>query len=76
IRGGNDSIIGMMLESNIEEGNQKLTRDLDALDYGVSITDACIGWDETETLLRSLADDLREPLLNRSSPADAAAKTA
>ena len=76
IRGGNDSIIGMMLESNIEEGNQKLTRDLDALDYGVSITDACIGWDETETLLRSLADDLREPLLNRLSPADAAAKTA
>jgi 3-deoxy-7-phosphoheptulonate synthase len=50
---GNDAIIGMMLESNLAPGNQKLTADLSALRYGVSITDGCIGWEETEVLLRS-----------------------
>tara|TARA_B100000678_G_scaffold275204_1_gene266937 strand:- start:757 stop:1350 length:594 start_codon:yes stop_codon:yes gene_type:complete len=52
---GNDSIIGMMLESNIHEGNQKIT---DNLKYGVSLTDACIDWETTENLLLSLADKL------------------
>jgi 3-deoxy-7-phosphoheptulonate synthase len=41
-----------MLESNLNPGAQKLTGDRSALEYGVSVTDACIGWDETETLLR------------------------
>ena len=50
---GNDSIIGCMLESNLNPGAQKLNGgDLSTLQYGVSVTDACIGWDETETLLR------------------------
>jgi 3-deoxy-7-phosphoheptulonate synthase len=48
---GNDSIIGMMLESNLAEGNQKLGDDPSKLKYGVSITDSCIGWEETENLL-------------------------
>lgn len=48
---GNKSIFGIMLESNLFEGNQKIT---DNLKYGVSITDACIGWEETEKLLRDL----------------------
>lgn len=48
---GNRDIIGLMVESNIHEGNQKLTADLTQLQFGVSITDACIGWDETEELL-------------------------
>ena len=53
---GNDSIIGLMLESNIHEGNQKITNDLK---YGVSLTDACINWETTETLLFKLAKKLR-----------------
>lgn len=48
---GNKNIFGLMLESNINAGAQKLTDDLGALKYGVSITDACIGWEETEKLL-------------------------
>ena len=45
-----------MLESNIHEGNQKITNDLK---YGVSLTDACINWETTETLLFKLAKKLR-----------------
>ena len=49
----------MMLESNLCEGQQKLSGDRSALRYGVSITDGCIGWEETETLLREAARSLR-----------------
>jgi 3-deoxy-7-phosphoheptulonate synthase len=49
--GGNANIIGMMLESNLFEGAQKLPADLSQLRYGVSVTDACTGWDDTEQLL-------------------------
>ena len=55
---GNTSILGLMLESNLYEGAQKLTSDLSKLKYGVSITDACIGWDETEQLILSAYSDL------------------
>ena len=48
---GNDAIIGMMLESNLFEGNQKYNGDASALKYGVSITDECISWETTESLL-------------------------
>ena len=48
---GNESLVGMMLESNLKEGNQKLTGDLSCLKYGVSITDECISWETTEQLL-------------------------
>jgi len=48
---GADAIAGMMLESNLVEGQQKLA-DPAKLAYGVSITDGCVGWDETERLLR------------------------
>ena len=41
-----------MLESNINEGSQSLS-DPSGLEYGVSITDPCIGWDETERLVRA-----------------------
>ena len=44
-----------MLESHLNEGNQSLGDDPSALRYGVSITDACIGWDETVELLREAA---------------------
>ncbi len=49
---GNDSLVGMMLESNLHEGNQKFSQDAACLRYGVSITDACISWETTETLIR------------------------
>ena len=52
IQSGNESITGIMIESNIEEGNQKISKDLQ---YGVSITDACVGWNETEEMLKTLA---------------------
>ena len=48
---GNDEIIGCMIESNLNPGNQKIGDDLSELKYGVSVTDACIGWEETQELL-------------------------
>ena len=56
---GNTSIIGVMLESHLKAGNQKLTDDKSALEYGKSITDGCIDWETTEKSLTSLADKLR-----------------
>jgi 3-deoxy-7-phosphoheptulonate synthase len=51
-RGGTSGLIGLMLESNLEEGNQPFPQPRSALRYGVSITDACLGWSDTERLLR------------------------
>lgn len=48
---GNAGIIGAMLESNINPGSQQINGDFSKLAYGVSITDPCIGWRETEDLL-------------------------
>ena len=48
---GNSGVIGLMLESHLNEGNQSLGNPAD-LKYGVSITDACINWETTKTLLR------------------------
>jgi len=47
-----DSIIGLMLESHLSAGNQKLNGPLSDLEYGVSITDECLDWENTESLLR------------------------
>ena len=49
---GNRSIIGMMIESNLRSGNQKLSGPLESLAYGVSVTDGCLSWEATEALLR------------------------
>jgi len=59
VANGNRSIIGFMLESNLHAGNQKLTGDPAALQYGVSVTDACIDWPSTEATLREGAGLLR-----------------
>jgi len=48
---GNDAIVGMMLESNLEEGRQDIGDHPQALRYGVSVTDACISWETTEQLI-------------------------
>lgn len=55
---GNMSIVGVMLESNIHEGNQQLNDRPDSLKYGVSITDACINWETTELLLQYANQEL------------------
>ena len=57
IADGNRAIKGVMLESNLFEGNQKLVAPQD-LRYGVSITDACLGWDTTASCLREAAERL------------------
>jgi 3-deoxy-7-phosphoheptulonate synthase len=62
---GNRSLIGLMIESNLEPGQQSLDAGREALRYGVSITDGCIGWDETVACLRDLHSRLREVLPQR-----------
>jgi 3-deoxy-7-phosphoheptulonate synthase len=55
VRGGQRKIMGLMLESNLEAGKQAWKEGVN-LKYGVSITDACIGWDETAKLLHEAAE--------------------
>jgi len=55
VRDGQKAIMGVMLESNLKAGNQAW-KEGSKLEYGMSITDACIGWDETETLLYEAAE--------------------
>lgn len=57
---GEKSIKGFMLESNLNEGNQSIDCPKSELKYGVSVTDACIGWEETERILLHSADMLRK----------------
>lgn len=56
---GNKSIVGFMLESNINAGNQPIPENLEDLKYGVSITDACVDWETTETIIKDAAKALR-----------------
>jgi 3-deoxy-7-phosphoheptulonate synthase len=49
---GNRDIVGMMLESHLKAGSQKADGDPSKLEYGLSITDACVDWDSTEQLVR------------------------
>lgn len=60
IRDGNTSVVGMMIESNIVAGAQKIHQDLSKLVYGQSVTDACIGWDETRSAIQEAAAAMRE----------------
>ena len=62
---GNKSIIGVMVESHLHAGNQKLSSNPDEMEYGVSVTDACIDWETTEASLVSMADKLRDVLKAR-----------
>jgi 3-deoxy-7-phosphoheptulonate synthase len=56
LKNGNKTIIGVMIESHLSEGSQPL--DKNNLHYGKSITDACIGWEDTEETLNILADSV------------------
>jgi len=55
---GDESIIGLMLESHLHGGNQKLGPSPDNLQYGISITDECLDWESTEALIRETANRL------------------
>ena len=56
---GNESIIGLMIESNLRGGNQSIPKNLDDLEYGVSVTDGCIDWETTENCLLEVREKLR-----------------
>lgn len=62
---GNKSIIGVMVESHIGAGNQKISANKEDMTYGVSVTDACIDWDTTESMIRDIATKLKPVLANR-----------
>ena len=53
---GNKSIFGVMLESNLSSGKQKILDNIDDMRYGVSVTDGCIDWEETESIIKSLSE--------------------
>lgn len=59
---GNKSIIGLMVESNINWGNQSIPEDLSQLKYGVSVTDACIDWETTEKSILEMHEKLKSVL--------------
>lgn len=56
---GNTSLVGIMIESNIVAGNQKIPENLSQLKYGCSVTDACVDWQTTEKMIRDAATRLR-----------------
>ncbi len=62
---GNSSIQGLMVESHLNWGSQSIPEDLSQLQYGVSITDACIDWATTEKAIRDMRDKLKEVLPKR-----------
>ena len=65
VAGGSHAICGVMLESHLFEGNQAIGADRSSLRYGQSVTDACIGWDQTTVVLERLAAAVR---LRRKPP--------
>ena len=74
IREGNRSIVGLMLESNINSGSQPVSADPAELAYGISVTDGCIGWDETARCLRDAAAKLADVLPGRRRPEESRCK--
>src|SRR5471032_951307 len=64
VAAGDDRIIGVMVESHLQPGRQDLMPGK-PLAYGVSITDACIGWDDSVKMLERLADAVRSRRLAR-----------
>jgi 3-deoxy-7-phosphoheptulonate synthase len=62
---GNRSIVGLMVESNIEAGSQPIPADLKQLKYGVSVTDPCVDWATTEEMLLRANEELSGALKGR-----------
>lgn len=72
IQNGNHSIIGIMIESNLFEGNQSADNlSPEKLKYGVSVTDACINWETTEILLTKIDQQIAKPLIMRNKMKEA-----
>ena len=61
----NNHILGVMLESNLYAGNQSIPNNLDDLQYGISVTDECMDWDTTETIIRAAFSNNSLPFINR-----------
>ncbi|MEF1230965.1 3-deoxy-7-phosphoheptulonate synthase, partial [Vibrio fortis] len=59
IKSGKNQIAGIMAESFIEEGNQSM-KDINNLEYGKSITDPCLSWDDTASMLELLATAIKD----------------
>jgi 3-deoxy-7-phosphoheptulonate synthase len=69
IKNGEDTIIGVMIESHINAGKQSMPADgagKESLKYGVSITDGCVSWEETVDMLKSLSGAVKVRRANRS----------
>lgn len=62
---GNQSIVGLMIESHIKFGRQDIPKDLSQLEYGKSVTDGCIDWPTTETAIMKMHDKLKDILPKR-----------
>ena len=56
VKSGSSNVVGVMIESHLIEGNQSVSQDGKPLVYGQSITDACVNWETTETMLQNLAN--------------------
>ena len=67
IRDGNRAIVGVMVESHLEAGNQPIPTDLSQLRYGCSVTDGCVDWTTTERMLRELAATGHDALRRRQA---------
>ncbi|KAF7599696.1 MAG: 3-deoxy-7-phosphoheptulonate synthase [Candidatus Dactylopiibacterium carminicum] len=65
LRNGNRSIVGVMIESFIEAGNQPIPKDLSTLRYGCSVTDGCVSWDTTAQMLHDARTAVRETIAAR-----------
>ena len=65
---GNRSIIGLMVESHINPGNQSIPENRSQLKYGVSVTDPCVGWDTTVEMVHGLRDKVKDVLPDREMP--------
>ena len=64
---GNKSVIGVMLESFLNSGNQSIPENLETLKYGISVTDACMGWATTEKSIIEMSEKLSKILIARKS---------
>jgi len=64
ISGGENRVIGVMVESNLKAGRQDLVKGKELV-YGQSITDACIGWEESAALMERFAEAVRERRLGQ-----------
>ncbi len=67
LQNGNQSVIGLMMESHLSEGNQAIPKDLSQLKYGVSITDKCLSWDNTAKVLLEAHSRLKGIIGNRQA---------